>query len=105
MLHIRVWATWSAKTTGWSSIQHLCSHLDCLQQSRASPATLCAGKLKRNDKAMVIHKRMYLAPPEVPASEDGSPLLTNSVYKHVQVMLNRFAVAHSGEKSVAVTGW
>jgi hypothetical protein len=44
-----------------------------------------AGKLKQNDKAMQNYKRMYMAPPEMPKTEDGSPLLTNSVYKHIQV--------------------
>jgi hypothetical protein len=44
-----------------------------------------AGKLKRNDKAMQNYKRMYMAPPEMPPTEENSPLLTNSVYKHIQV--------------------
>ena len=48
-------------------------------------SVLPAGKLTRNDKAMQNYKRMYMAPPEMPATEDNSPLLTNSVYKHIQV--------------------
>lgn len=34
---------------------------------------------------MQNYKRMYLASPEVPTTEYNSPLLTNSVYKHIQV--------------------
>lgn len=44
---------------------------------------------------MQNYKRMYLPPPEVPATGDGSPLLTNSVYHHIQVTLwhSRYPVA------------
>ena len=52
-----------------------------------------AAKLTRNDKAMQNYKRMYLAPPEVPMTEDNSPLLTNSVYKHIQVWSMQSIVA------------
>ncbi len=34
---------------------------------------------------MQNYKRMYIAPAVVPTSEEGSPLLTNVLYKHVQV--------------------
>lgn len=58
-------------------------HLLCVHGLTVS--VLPAAKLTRNDKAMQNYKRMYLAPPEVPMTEENSPLLTNSVYKHIQV--------------------
>ena len=58
-------------------------HLSCVHG--LTGCVLPAAKLTRNDKAMQNYKRMYLAPPEVPTTEDNSPLLTNSVYKHIQV--------------------
>lgn len=61
--------------------------------------TALAAKLKRNDTAMRNYKRMFLPQPVVPESVEGSPLLTNVLYKHVQGLLtsNTAVLAETGD--------
>lgn len=47
-----------------------------------------AGKLKPNDRAMQIYRRMFIPASQAPESEDGSPLTTNTLYKHIQDTLS-----------------
>lgn len=50
--------------------------------------TALAGRIKQNPTAMQNYQRMYLSPPEVPRSQEGSPLLTKSLYHHIQGILS-----------------
>ena len=45
-----------------------------------------AARIKHNDTARQNHERMYLPPSEVPKANEGAPLRTNSMFKHVQVI-------------------
>ena len=43
-----------------------------------------AAQIKPNHTALTNWQRMYVPPGQVPASEAGSPLHTNHIFKHVQ---------------------